>query len=74
MALNQERLKNRITSVMDKCQQETENPNESKMKFADELAQVIIEEIQQMQLVYNGGLLAPSGGGPVGGILNCSVL
>lgn len=73
MSLNQERLKNKIATVLDECQQETTDPNESKNKLADRLATAIIDEIKQLKITYSNGLVAPSGAGPVTGSLNVTI-
>ncbi|MRJ09157.1 hypothetical protein EDL99_09840 [Ornithobacterium rhinotracheale] len=73
MALNTERLKNKIIAAMDKCQKEEDNPNRSKEEFASDLARAIVEEIKELQIVYTAGLIAPSSGGPVTGKINAKI-
>ncbi|MCJ1809914.1 hypothetical protein [Flavobacterium covae] len=55
---------------MDECQQETTDPNQSKVNFANKLAKAIVEEIKQAKINYTTGLVAPPGGGAVTGNLN----
>ncbi|MRJ11389.1 hypothetical protein EDL98_09950 [Ornithobacterium rhinotracheale] len=73
MALNTERLKNKITSAMDKCQKEEDDPNRSKEEFAQALATAIVEEIKELKIIYTSGLIAPSSGGPVTGKINAKI-
>jgi hypothetical protein len=70
MSLSQSRLANKIIAVMDECQQETTDPNISKVNFATKLAKAIIEEIKEADIKYTNGLIAPNGGGPVTGNLD----
>ncbi|MCK0206223.1 hypothetical protein [Ornithobacterium rhinotracheale] len=71
--LNENRLKNKIISAMDKCQTEEDDPNRSKEQFATDLAQAIVEEIKELQIVYTSGLIAPSSGGAVTGKINAKI-
>ncbi|QAR31114.1 hypothetical protein EQP59_07110 [Ornithobacterium rhinotracheale] len=73
MALNAERLKNKIVAAMDKCQREEDNPNRSKEEFAQALASAIVEEIKGLQIIYTSGLIAPTSGGPVTGKINAKI-
>lgn len=61
MSLNQARLKNKIVSVLNECQQEDNDPDSSKTLLADRLATAIIEEIKQLKINYTTGLVAPNG-------------
>ncbi|MRI64502.1 hypothetical protein EDM00_10965 [Ornithobacterium rhinotracheale] len=71
--LNENRLKNKIISAMDQCQQEEDNPNRSKEEFAQALASAIVEEIKDLQIHYTSGLIAPTSGGPVTGKINAKI-
>lgn len=61
MALNEQRLENKIVDVMEQCQQEIDDPNQSLQNFARELAKAIVEELQQAEVIgicpTNGGAL-----------------
>jgi len=59
MPLNEQRLELKIVNVMEQCQQEVDNPNQSLQNFARELAKAIIEELQAADVV---GLCPPNGG------------
>ncbi|MDM1070894.1 hypothetical protein HX001_00140 [Empedobacter brevis] len=59
MPLNEQRLEQKIVDVMEQCQQETDNPNQSLRNFARELAKAIIEELQEADVV---GVCPPNGG------------
>ena len=61
MALNEQRLEQKIVDVMEQCQQEIDDPNQSLRNFARELAKAIVEELQQAEVIgicpTNGGAL-----------------
>jgi len=61
MPLNEQRLEQKIVDVMEQCQQETDDPNQSLRNFARELAKAIVEELQQAEVIgicpTNGGAL-----------------
>lgn len=57
MALSEERLTNRIIAVMDECGLEENSPEESKLKFAQEVAKAVIFEIKNMTITAT----APNG-------------
>ena len=61
MPLNEQRLENKIVDVMEQCQQEIDDPNQSLRNFARELAKAIVEELQQAEVIgicpTNGGAL-----------------
>ena len=61
MPLNEQRLENKIVDVMEQCQQEIDDPNQSLRNFARELAKAIIEELKEADVVgvypTNGGAL-----------------
>ena len=61
MPLNEQRLERKIVDVMEKCQQEVDDPNQSLQNFARELAKAIVEELQQAEVIgicpTNGGAL-----------------
>ena len=61
MPLNEQRLENKIVDVMEQCQQETDDPNQSLRNFARELAKAIVEELQLAEVIgicpTNGGAL-----------------
>ncbi|MDB0602644.1 hypothetical protein PL373_16200 [Tenacibaculum maritimum] len=61
MSLNKGRLKGKIIEVLEECQKETTNPNDSKNLLAERLSSAIIEEIKQIKINYQGGLSSPSG-------------
>lgn len=69
MPLNKDRLKNKLLKIFDECRKDTGNGDESKEKFADLLADAILEEVQELTITYTTGLIAPSSGGPVTGVL-----
>ena len=58
---NEQRLENKIVDVMEQCQQEIDDPNQSLRNFARELAKAIIEELKEADVVgvcpTNGGIL-----------------
>ena len=61
MPLNEQRLEQKIVDVMEQCQQETDDPNQSLRNFARELAKAIVEELQKAEVIgicpTNGGAL-----------------
>ena len=57
MATSELRLKNKIIQVMDECGSEEDNPQTSKEKFAERLAQAVIFEIKNMTITAT----APNG-------------
>lgn len=57
MATSEYRLKNKIIQVMDQCGSEENNPQDSKEKFAEKLAQAVIFEIKNMTITAT----APNG-------------
>ncbi|MCT4238476.1 hypothetical protein ATE49_04325 [Elizabethkingia miricola] len=57
MATSEDRLKNKIIQVMDQCGSEENNPQDSKEKFAEKLAQAVIFEIKNMTITAT----APNG-------------
>ncbi len=57
MATSEERLKDKIISVMDECATEEDSPQTSKEKFAERLAQAFIFEIKNMTITAT----APNG-------------
>lgn len=61
MSLNQGRLKGKINDVLKECQSEDTDPNSSRDLLADRLATAIIEEIKEISITYNSGLVAPTG-------------
>lgn len=71
MALSTQRLKDKIIVLLNECREETDNPDASRDKFAEKLAQAIVEEIQQLQINYTSGLVAPNGA--VTGTINATI-
>lgn len=64
MALDQERLKGKITTLMtDMLTRE----NTSIDEFASRLSEAVVYEVKQAKINYTTGLVAPSGGGAVTG-------
>ena len=59
MPLNEQRLERKIVDVMEKCQQEVDDPNQSLQNFARELAKAIIEELKDAEVI---GICPPNGG------------
>ena len=59
MPLNEQRLEQKIVDVMEQCQQETDDPNQSLRNFARELARSIVEELQEADVI---GFCPPNGG------------
>lgn len=57
MATSKDRLKNKIILVMDECAAEEDNPQLSKEKFADKIAEAVIFEIKNMTITAT----APNG-------------
>jgi hypothetical protein len=57
MPTSEARLKNKIIQVMDECGNEEDNPQTSKDKFAEGLAQAVIFEIKNMTITAT----APNG-------------
>lgn len=71
MPLNQNRLANKIVIILDGLQQETDNPNASKINFSNQLAKAIVEEIKEASINYTDGLIAPNGA--VSGTINHTI-
>ncbi|GAA4198664.1 hypothetical protein GCM10022289_07750 [Pedobacter jeongneungensis] len=61
MALNKNRLKSKIIAAFEAEQTEQEDYVASLDRIADKLAQCMIDEIKQLTITYNSGLLAPNG-------------
>lgn len=57
MPTSEDRLKNKIIAVMDECGIEENDPQSSKEKFAEKLAQAVIFEIKNMTITAT----APNG-------------
>lgn len=57
MATDINRLQNKIIQVMDDCSSEIDNPQQSKEKFAEKLAEAVIFEIKKMTITAT----APNG-------------
>lgn len=71
MPLNQNRIKGKIVDLIDSCQEETENANDAKNLFAENLAKAIVEEIKELKITYSTGLTAPNG--PVTGTFTATI-
>lgn len=71
MALSTQRLKDKIIALLNECREETDNPDTSRDKFAEKLAKAIVEEIKEIQINYNSGLIAPNGA--VTGTINATI-
>ncbi len=71
MALNKNRLKSKIIAAFEAEQTEQEDYSASLDRIADKLAQCIIDEIKQLAITYNSGLLAPNGA--VSGTFNATL-
>ncbi|UWY28797.1 hypothetical protein N4T20_02480 [Flavobacterium sp. TR2] len=69
MALDKERLKEKIKDAFQAEQTEQEDHNASLERISDKLAQAIVEEIKALKIEYTSGLVAPSGGGTVTGTI-----
>lgn len=66
MALDQQRLKTAIRVIVDYESEQEGDPEESRERFATNLAAAIISEIKQAKIVYVSGLTSATGG-PVTG-------
>lgn len=71
MALDSNRLKAKIKEAFEAEQSEQNDHNSALDRIADKLAQAIVEEIKQLKINYNNGLLAPNGA--VTGTINASI-
>ena len=67
MALNKTALKNKIVSIMTDM---LERENTSIEEFAARLSDGIDDYVKEATIVYQNGLVAPSGGGAVTGTFN----
>ncbi len=64
MGLNKNRLKNKITAILEHCRtfETGQNPEQdAAVYFADQLANAIVDEIKESDIVYQSGLTAPNG-------------
>ena len=68
MALDKERLKQKIKDALRHEQTEEEDYDQSIDRISDKLATAITQEIKELMITYKGGLTAPNG--PVAGTLN----
>ena len=50
MPTSEERLKNKIIEVMDECGLEENSPEDSKIQFAEAIAEAVIFEIKNMTI------------------------
>lgn len=73
MALSKDRLKVKIKQAFEAEQTEEVDHNASLERISDKLAQAIIDEIKLLNINYTTGLIAPSGGGPVTGVITHTV-
>ncbi|HMP92101.1 MAG TPA: hypothetical protein PKD90_04465 [Phnomibacter sp.] len=71
MPLNATRLTNAIKQAYTNAQAVSTNADDALNLFASQLAQAIIDEVKQLQVVYSTGLT--NGGGPVVGTLNHTI-
>lgn len=71
MPLNTNRLKDRIKTAYHLAAQVDTTAEEGLDRFAEALSEAIVDEIKQLSILYNGGLMAPNGS--VGGTINHSV-
>ena len=67
MALDKDRLKAKIKQLLEDMMT---RENDSIDEFADRLAQAVVDEVKEATIVYQTGLVAPSGGGAVTGTFN----
>ena len=58
MSLSVSRLKEKIKQAMEVEVLETENPETSRDRIAEALAEAIVDEIKQLTIVYQTGLTA----------------
>lgn len=68
MALNKERLKQKIKAAFKREQTEEVDFETSVDRVSEAIALAIVDEIKQLTITYNSGLTAPNG--PVGGTFN----
>lgn len=62
MALNKGTIKNEVEAAFKQVMNDTSNDRTGTLsQVADSLAQAIVNAIQSAEIVYNGGLTAPSG-------------
>lgn len=59
--LDEKRLADKIESVFDKCQKETDDANSSKTLLAKEIAKAVVEEIKELKINYVSGLTTTAG-------------
>lgn len=71
MALNKNRLKDKIKAAF-KTEQNENNDHEAALdRIADKLADCIVEEIKELKINYTNGLAAPNGA--VTGSINATI-
>lgn len=73
MALVKETIKIGIKSAFTDVMNQEKNREDALDKVADKIASTIIDAIKSAQIMYNGGLAAPSMGGPVTGIFKYTI-
>lgn len=61
MALNQQRLEDKINNIIDQCRLDQGDGQSAKTKFSQLLAKAIVEEIKELEIDYSSGLIAPNG-------------
>lgn len=70
MALNKLQLKNGINDLLEDM---TQRDQDSTQEYAQRLSDLIDDYVKGAIINYTGGLIAPSGGGPVTGVLNATL-
>lgn len=71
MALNQERLARKIVAAFKDEQKEEQDPDQTLNRIASKLATCIIDEIKELKINYETGLVAPNG--PVTGTIKGTI-
>lgn len=71
--LDVNRLKGKIKLAFEAEQTEENDHNASLDRISQKIAQAVVDEIKQAKVNYTTGLIAPSGGGPVTGVITHTI-
>lgn len=73
MALDKTRLKNNLKAKFIAIEDNGDTREDQLDWFCEQLADVLVDEIKQLQILYSAGLVAPGGGGAVTGSITHTV-
>jgi hypothetical protein len=71
MALDNDRLKQKIKAAFKAEQSEEEDSDASLDRIAQKISDALIDEVKQMKITYTNGLVSPNGA--VTGVFNATI-